>query len=882
MSSLMWRDSWILLLLIPTVGVVVWWWRLAQTRRERWFQLVRGLALVCLIFAGATPSVGLPAQQVALVVVRDQSASMNGYAAQQNQIITALLAAKPAESLLGIVDVAGDAQVARVARASGDDISSATLLNRDATALADGLTQASALIPAGYIPRILVLSDGLETRGRALERVESLRARGIQVDAIPSVGQVVVPVAGIRQMSAPQTSQGQGDIVLTIDLESSMAQSAQLVIRNQNAVLYNAPIELTGSAQKVLIPITNLPFGWHRLEASLIAPQDDALPDNQRTFLVQRQGAPRILLLADPLEVAAPLRTAIAATGSEVTLVRPRDVSGRLTDMVSYDVIVLADTHVTLIPESVMQLIATAVEVHGRGFLWIGGAQSLGAGGFRRTPLQDIAALRLDPINPTTQKRLTLYLVIDRSGSMAESDTGLSRLDIAKESAYQALSMLNPQDNVGVVFFDETASWAITPQPLPNADDIALALGRFAPGGGTSIRSGLQLAANARTAVESDTHHIILLSDGDDSSRSDDIARQIAASNATLSTIALGDQAGVSTLARLAALGGGVNYVVANVQALPRIFLDETVRVSARDFVEEQVVPQIVAPDAMPTGMTRLPPVYGYNRTATFPDTRVLMQIDDETPLWAVRLVGRGQSAVWASDLATRWGVDWVNSGYVQQIMPALLAPLLPQASDNLAVSWQWYDDILEVDVTVRDVSDVPPNVSITDSNGYTTMLPMSARGAQRWVSQMPEIPSGEYVLNVESNGQQVVRGLVIEGRSELRNDGQGVALLSQIATQTGGRVYNAFDDSLWDPANATTMRRYELTPWLLLLAIILFVGEIAVRRLPLNWLRRRASKRLDEPAADEHLPPPSMPPPQSPPPTRVARLQKAKRRALD
>jgi hypothetical protein len=391
------------------------------------------------------------------------------------------------------------------------------------------------------------------------------------------------------------------------------------------------------------------------------------------------------------------------------------------------------------------------------------------------------------------------------------------------------------------------------------------------------------LAHDARSTVESDIHHVILLSDGVDSSNSDDLASAIVASGATLSTIALGDQAGVAPLARLAALGGGVNYVVSRPQDLPRIFLNETTRVSGRDVVEEQVVPQVVAPDALPTGVRALPAVLGYNRTTLLPDTRVIMQIDAETPLWAVRLVGRGQSAVWASDLGGRWGANWVASDSVRTMMPAVLAPLLPQPADNIALSWQWYDDILDIDITLREPSETPPEVVVTDANGQTIPLPLEQRSGQRWQSRVRDLPTGEYVLQVRAAGQQVVRGVVIDGRSELRNDGQGQAVLSQLATQTGGRLLDVIDGSLWSTTGNRTVRQQDLTPWLVLFATLLFVSEIGLRRLPIRlpaW--RGASPK--PPTSPDNTPaaPPASSDTSAAPPSRMQRLQKAKRRALD
>jgi Mg-chelatase subunit ChlD len=48
--------------------------------------------------------------------------------------------------------------------------------------------------------------------------------------------------------------------------------------------------------------------------------------------------------------------------------------------------------------------------------------------------------VQFDPIDPTKRKRLAVLLIIDKSGSMADAvGGGLSRLDLAKEAAYQAI-----------------------------------------------------------------------------------------------------------------------------------------------------------------------------------------------------------------------------------------------------------------------------------------------------------------------------------------------------------------------------------------------------------------------------------------------------------
>ena len=187
---LSWQTAY-LFILIPPALIVVWWWARPLTRASDWFAFgLRVVAVVSMLAALAAPSLRWPSSQMALVVIRDRSASMSQSGlAQQASVVRQLQDAQPAQARFGVVDTAAQAVVAAVPAPPPVDISFADLSDTNGTALMSAIIQATTLLPAGYVPHILLLSDGNETTGRMLEMVDLLQARGIRVpDNIANCG----------------------------------------------------------------------------------------------------------------------------------------------------------------------------------------------------------------------------------------------------------------------------------------------------------------------------------------------------------------------------------------------------------------------------------------------------------------------------------------------------------------------------------------------------------------------------------------------------------------------------------------------------------------------------------------------------------------------
>jgi secreted protein with Ig-like and vWFA domain len=829
----------LLLLLLP----FLWIWARKKSGTSRISFAVKSLVYALLVAALAGPRAQLPVRHVSVTLLADTSASMPRESIEQSQALLRELDGANSNADLRLITFAGDAQSHSVPAdpqkvVIADNAVTAAGMDTDVEGAID---LALSGFPKQGARRILLVSDGNQTRGDALAAALRARADGVAVFTAPSGGISRLPVQ-LTGVSVPENVFSGERFTVSLELESAQPLPVRLSVASGGREIASKQMQLQAGNNATELDAHIVETGVNSLDVSVEA-QGFRQPLFSQAIAVRK---PHVLYVSGQDGPSDPLLKTLDEAEVDV---QKADAFPIDPLSANWDAVILDDyPDQPLSPEEGAAL-SNYVSAGG-GLIFIGGDRNARIAKEPQTPLDKLLPVRGDP-NPAPDQPTALVLVLDKSLSMEGP-----KIAMVRQAARASVAGLRPVDKVGLIAFDKEFRWVVPLGPVQAATGIDAAIDSIEASGGTRIYPAVQAAYDAILPEQATRKHIILLTDGMSPPGDLPTLEQNAANNrVTISTIGVGDDVDTKFLQDIADATHGKSYFIEDPHRITEIVNDETKNLENTEIVEKPVHAVSVRPMELTDGIdfAHSPELLGFVKTKARGGAETILRLTSGEPLLVRWQYGLGRVAAFLSDSRARWSAGWVSWHSYGTFWPQMVRDM-SRRDAVVRTGVRFGADGAETTVTY-DVTEGPDNTAATilksleplsvlvtapDRSSHQVVLHETA--PDHYEATIQSDQSGLY--RVAANGASLLLPAVgfVRSPEELKAQAVNYHLLEEISRVTGGTV-NPTVSQLLDKRGSEGLESDPLWPYLLVLALLLDLFEVAWRKghfeRLFSWLRR-------------------------------------------
>lgn len=833
------------LLLALALLIIEWIVYVRQMRyKGKFYLVVRGVVAACVVLALLGIQVYLGSSRTATVFVVDLSDSNEEHLEEADKYLQSAIAKMPAGNAYGIVTFGKDALVEQFLTEEDYYGGLLTLPEKTATNFEDAISKALTLIPGDYSGRLVVLTDGKQTRGDVAHMGQALSTSRVEFLTMLYEDEET-PDTYIDNVSIPSYLHPGDKYTVTVLVESNYDTDAVIALYNGSVQTASNSVHLNKGRNRFVfsaeVSADTDSGAMENLRVQVQAPGDTCPENDSFSAYSVVESAPKILLVSGPGVDVSAFDLVLDAAGCDYHVVSALNAPDSINAMLAYKSIILADTYIDDLPVGFLENLETYVKDYGCGFVCCGGEDSFALGGYRNTVLETVLPVDMQPRSINEIPSMAMVMVIDHSGSMISeaADFGASNLDIAIKAAMVAVDNLRDSDYVGVLTFDDQYEWQVE---LTTADDktaIKDEIKRISEGGGTTIKPALLEACEAVSESKASIKHVVLLTDGmGETNNFQDVIDAYTAEGITLSTVAVGSLSDTQLLEQLADKCGGRYYYSDLASDIPKIFARE-VFLGSDSYIQNGVFSLKVQRSHELTNnlfADGWPVIYGYiaatPKTAAVP---VIVSDDKENPILTVWQYGLGRTAAWNSDITGEWsGAFAGEDDYVQ-----MWKRIVDYSTGNADMGEDRVDvatsgEQTEITYQTNDYeSGTEILVTVIDPEGKTTEEKLHATAPGQYKAELSTPQTGLYHFNIRrSKGGEIQSYLTtaaaVQFSDEYKFDVSTDSYLKFV--EQYGRIITE-QDAIFNKISTGARESYPLTNWLIFLAVCLFVADVAMRR---------------------------------------------------
>lgn len=715
------------------------------------------------------------------------------------------------------------------------------------TDMAAAIRLAMAAFPQGFMKRIVVLTDGNETKGSALEEVKLAKAAGISVDVVP------IRIGGneevrIKEVSTPHRANA--DEPFQVRIVAHAEQDSEATLRvfqkmgDNRRLLPSQKVTLQKGDNSFVLTQEIQSSGFYEYEVSIESDSDTNLANNEGRAFTVVQGEPRVLYVEGDEANSRFLGPALTSEGLDVDMVGPGRIPTSLAQFQNYDVVVLSDVSSTDMSTDQLQSIEAMVRDLGIGLVMVGGPNTFGAGGYLDTPVENALPVDMDIKQRKVLPKGALAVVLHT----CEFPDGNAW---ARDITLAALNVLSSQDMMGVLGYTGSGDqWLSNLLPVGDKQAVAATIRRVSQSIGDMPAVGptLNLAYNALVNTDAAAKRVIVISDGDPGPPTAGLLRRYATAGIAISTVCINPHSpsDQNMLRNLAKQTGGQYYFVTNPRNLPQIFTKEAAVVKRGLLIEQLFTPAVNHASELLYGLAEstMPELKGYVVTSPKDSATVPLVSHEGDPILAHWRYGLGKTVAFTSDVSSRWATDWLtwdgfNRFWAQTVRWATreLAPSSLQVETRVQEG-RGHVKIDAVDDQGKFINFLQPRGIVTGPapDFKRSEVELTQTGPGIYESSFPLNDTGIYMVNLlydQADGTQasIPAGLALGYSPEYEYTSTNVPLLENVVATGGGEL----GDSAYNPFRHDLVATPRVTPiWhlLALIAACLFPIEIFVRRV--------------------------------------------------
>lgn len=769
---------------------------------------------------------------------------------------------------------------------------------------------ARGLLSKPETAKLVVISDGIETDGNALSAVKAIAADGVKVDTVcfsvvrdgneVQLNDIVLPDYSVKAgetatigLMLQSSYVGDATITLYDAVYSEDTGEYDQITGTPEHIVLSAGVQTIGVEHVFAVP------GMHRLHFTVNSADDTALNNNIYYSYIDLQVYDKILIVRRSAAEADRLREVLDESYETVDVVDiTSDAMPKTAEALrAYDEVIMMNVARSEMPDGLETALNTYVKDYGGGMLTVGGNKT---GSSTDTPepnaydRQDLYGSLYQEMLPVEAIEYTpplgVVIVIDRSGSMqsVDSSTGKTKLDLAKEGAISCLNVMTSRDYCGVITLETSYHEDLTLTPVTQMHKIRAAIEAIGDdGGSTEFGRSIEHAGRALNAASEarliEKKHIIIVSDGEptDSVETYGAAmRENAKNGITMSVVIVGgtNKAELKNIVE-EIYGEGHFYNVRNGEEVTSVMREDLKvdaiksvtfnpdgyepRISRHTNVTNEMLELLKDPE------NKMPKLYGYYGTRTKGEAETILS-GEFVPMYAQWKYGAGAVGSFMCDLSGVWSDEFLKSAVGRAFIRGAVNSLFPSKDIGVGeISASLSEDNYSTNISIFTELDETQTLEIT-------VTPPSGDGTAREAEQkyvftaddnytrlkVSNLGAGLHRIDIvkkNADGKEVASYTTYRAFSYSKEyDGfadvdAGVTLMSDLARSGGGIVLNDPAEIFAD-AQRSFARTYDPRVPLVIIALILFLLDIAVRKFKFKWLheivRDRKTARADKKAS--------------------------------